>query len=405
MDHPLDDCLRSVLAVPDDDTPRLAYADCLADLPDVYKPCQWCDGTGVSLGAGRGDPPCDVCKGSRDVNTTENELVATFIRQSVELARLTEPPLHGVDDGDSEPLPPTCVECLKAAVSALPPGGSDRDWLTNPLVYCRYHQLALDVSRLVGTAGAKVIRGLPSPGPEVAWAYGLADRDYAPPAAAHQPTARISRGFVSEVHLTAQQYRTLAPGIFGAAPVTRVVFSDRRPMENRGSSNADSPGWDVVYYHWISDREQGVMNFASSLRHRSALPEAVYHELRALGYATGSTRGSIYSTITSEPMAMECASRAAVVAGRKAAAGRCRWVPCKRCGGAGCNDTDRHRAGMDVGQYLAEQLDEYGRLSTTNPGHKNMAEKPAAACDGSGQLELPGLEPYTFPQDLNDCRY
>src|SRR5687768_9103939 len=71
---------NAIAATPDDDTPRLAYADWLDDQP-AYKTCGACEGKGTYLGASpdRGNPTCSHCNGDGRVQTSDAAR-AQFIR-------------------------------------------------------------------------------------------------------------------------------------------------------------------------------------------------------------------------------------------------------------------------------------------------------------------------------------
>ena len=73
-----DALLRAVLENPDDDLPRLVFADFLDEQARSPRPCEECDGTGRRFGVKRHEPPnCPHCDAGtvRDTNAARAELI------------------------------------------------------------------------------------------------------------------------------------------------------------------------------------------------------------------------------------------------------------------------------------------------------------------------------------------
>ena len=86
----LDALLRAVITNPDDDTPRLLYADALDELPTARVKCHVCGGTpGPYRYDVRRDKllPCGVCDGTGEVVDTFPAERAEFVRVQVELGQ------------------------------------------------------------------------------------------------------------------------------------------------------------------------------------------------------------------------------------------------------------------------------------------------------------------------------
>lgn len=83
-DH--DAMLAAVAAAPDEDTPRLVYADWLDDHADTV-PCPACKGRGHDDTPWPMSNGCDTCRGSGSVSDGRRER-AEFVRVQVEIARM-----------------------------------------------------------------------------------------------------------------------------------------------------------------------------------------------------------------------------------------------------------------------------------------------------------------------------
>lgn len=83
-----DALLAAINANPEEDTPRLMYADWLDGQPGDYPECWWCDGKGVLPGTAgdKHNPTCDTCGGSGRVFDRWRAAWAEFIRVQCELA-------------------------------------------------------------------------------------------------------------------------------------------------------------------------------------------------------------------------------------------------------------------------------------------------------------------------------
>lgn len=89
----LNSLLRAVITNPDEDTPRLMYADALDELPTVSEICSWCEGSGEDGpdvfvdGELQKAVVCRKCKGTKFITDTTNQDRAEFIRLQVEIAK------------------------------------------------------------------------------------------------------------------------------------------------------------------------------------------------------------------------------------------------------------------------------------------------------------------------------
>lgn len=80
--------LLAIVEQPNDDTPRLIFADWLDEQPTVYDPCPNCGGgrPGEWVYALESKRRCTKCKGNGTVSDTSDRERAAFIRYQIELA-------------------------------------------------------------------------------------------------------------------------------------------------------------------------------------------------------------------------------------------------------------------------------------------------------------------------------
>jgi uncharacterized protein (TIGR02996 family) len=190
------DLLREILACPDDDAPRLAYADRLDELAGRVE-CGRCqrDEPGWRLGIG-GEPPrvqCHVCQGTGSVSDGSAERAA-FIRCQIELATMhctrylhTEPCRH------------------------LGPGGAG-----GPFELCE--SLLRRERELLESATGRGYH---------CWEWmGQAVKDHVVPDGAYwRDHVVFRRGFVAAITCTAADFIAHAGGIFAAQPVREVTLT------------------------------------------------------------------------------------------------------------------------------------------------------------------------------------
>jgi uncharacterized protein (TIGR02996 family) len=191
------DLLREILACPDDDAPRLAYADRLDELAGRVE-CGRCqrDEPGWRLGIG-GEPPrvqCHVCQGTGSVSDGSAERAA-FIRCQIELATM-----H-------------CTRHLHSSPCRhLGPGGAG-----GPLELCE--SLRRRERVLLESATGRGYH---------CWEWmGQAVKDHVVPDGAYwRDHVVFRRGFVHAITCTAADFLAHAAAIFAAQPVQSVELSD-----------------------------------------------------------------------------------------------------------------------------------------------------------------------------------
>lgn len=177
-----DALLRAILAHPEEDTPRLVYADWLDEQPTLNGSCPKCKGDGIVRGL-REKPhapdfgwwECQPCRGRGSISDTSDrdraELIRYQIATGVELTATGGPCAWSIK-GTSRELPLSCWRAANA-------------FLSEPLPM-RF---------------------------------------------------TISRGFVSHIELPAADFLDHAADVFAAHPVTAVRLSDRIPHVYEGIFN------------------------------------------------------------------------------------------------------------------------------------------------------------------------
>lgn len=144
-----DECvmLNAVLTFPEEDVPRLQFADWLDEQEPVRAQCPTCDGGMEALaesvyGYSRAKESCDRCDGLGTILDTSRAVRAQFIRESIELERMPEYPIvtprwiyssqitgEGMGDvriratlepKDAEIVRRTCICALKMPVNLQP---------------------------------------------------------------------------------------------------------------------------------------------------------------------------------------------------------------------------------------------------------------------------------------------
>lgn len=175
--------LRAVLDEPSEDAPRLIYADWLEEHARTWL-CNFCDGTGHSLGAGpdRGNPECGRCVKGRASDGNADR--AEFIRCQV--LSCGAPQRRNLDYREWERLDRRGRQLLLE---------NWREW----------------TPRLSPDSTFEVIL---SP----RWEYG------------GTPAVEFSRGFVEEIRSPLSTLLERGPQILLSQPVTRMVATDREPL-------------------------------------------------------------------------------------------------------------------------------------------------------------------------------
>jgi uncharacterized protein (TIGR02996 family) len=241
--------LRAICAEPDEDTPRLAYADWLDENAGMVE-CRECRGEGriiVEMRAKRGPFPepekqyifempdnvgmdCPTCSGTGRVSNGYAER-AEFIRVQCELARL-------MPSGK-------CPQCNNY-------GG--------PCDYCEGKPD--DLRRREGELwNASRLNGAPHP-----WFGKMGFRHYANwwttydkpemtiplgGIGGDRATFNITRGFVSSITLPCAVFMRHARPIFESQPVTRVVVT---PSEQVVRESVLGHGWIIMWSPWTGDQ-------------------------------------------------------------------------------------------------------------------------------------------------------
>lgn len=107
--------LRAIITTPDDDTARLAYADCLDELPTRTVTCTHCEPEDDDVEPHPSDIACPKCGGTKVVADTANRDRAEFIRVQVELSRLPKCEFANEDtprcDQTTRPYSISCKAC------------------------------------------------------------------------------------------------------------------------------------------------------------------------------------------------------------------------------------------------------------------------------------------------------
>jgi len=194
-----DALLRAILAQPEEDTPRLAFADWLEEQGSDWVKCERCGGSGKSNGLrlkrnGNWSGACQNCggRGEVDLNAHCGER-AELIRVGCELARNAFKCYH------SPTSPEDCGRCvLRKREAELIELGRGCGWFGVGLGTAALY----NDSRLIWGTTGEMVEG------------------------------RIARGFVDEVRLTTDLYLRHRAAIWSRQPVTRCVLSDKRPWAN-----------------------------------------------------------------------------------------------------------------------------------------------------------------------------
>lgn len=210
--------IRAICAEPDEDTPRLAFADWLDEFgADVT--CPHCRGEWV----GRGRAKCPACRGAGLVPDGDRELAA-FIRRGVALcAPECLAPGH---DGDRAWAG---WDGVIDAINQYPPRDPDHC----PL--CRAFRDQRNAQDTLGRRVAQEIAG---------WARLPADWSGRPDAGGQYLGVRFRGGFVREVSMPHAEFLAdhFARRLFSSHPVARVRLSGCRPARWIGSNTRGIEG-------------------------------------------------------------------------------------------------------------------------------------------------------------------
>lgn len=218
--------LNRIIASPNDDMPRLAYADILQDLPDPTE-CTDCDGNGKRVFAdASGDmdyEPCKTCSGYGRVirgYTRRSE----FIRVQCEIAELQR----------------RNDEMSKAGISHF---DRDRVQLERDLRRLEKRELELWNGDFHGSPW-NVQSQIHTELLHKIWVtIPQRKRDNIPPV--DLPYGTVERGFIREFHCKMDQWLKNGRSIYADHPVQRVVITDKDPLYDSDPMPA---------YHWGASR-------------------------------------------------------------------------------------------------------------------------------------------------------
>jgi uncharacterized protein (TIGR02996 family) len=196
--------LRTVCEYPDDDTPRLVYADWLEEQAGTV-PCKRCDSSSGVIWAS--DPhdgekypvlkewECPRCRGAGRISDGRAER-AKFIRVQCELE-----PVRSHGHGTEKPHRGACVIC--SLVAHLERRERELihahvEWADDVWPVPNHHWYPIEVGFLSADAGAEL---------------------------------QFRRGFVEEVTCTTQDWKDHGPTIVACQPVREAALSDKQPQE------------------------------------------------------------------------------------------------------------------------------------------------------------------------------
>ncbi len=265
------DLLAAIVAAPDDDTPRLAYADALDEREPVRVACPECKGRG------KVDPPCDTCDGNGRVADPDSKY-SDGTMDCPDCDTETCPRCDGtgsvLDTGNADRAELIRAQVRAAAIFAslpsLPDPWTQDDQIRHDIAEC-CNQRANDLL----AANPKWSR-LECPACEE-----HTTRDGCPCGGSHdlfmpfgdgarRRTLTFARGFLDSVTCTLAE--AFAPdgtptpwarAVAGAVPtLTRLVISDREPTQNARS----------LAFMWVRDS-----GWPADLR--DELPSAVFDAL------------------------------------------------------------------------------------------------------------------------------
>lgn len=236
----LDLLMRAIVAAPDDDTVRLAYADELGAQDTVRVKCRNCGPVRALMPGFDVEMACAVCDGTGEVVCTANRDRAEFVRVQVELER--HPHGHHVrtkcyDARDGMDVNWTHAFRLHVRESALL--AANPAWRPEcPQCFSIGHKRARQVNTRCGScggAGYMRLAGIPSATPPSPDGFEVTMDDPPPPV----PTCAFRRGFAEAVTVP-----TLATCFHGGVltrwardvfsgsrfeTVEQIVVSDREP--------------------------------------------------------------------------------------------------------------------------------------------------------------------------------
>lgn len=360
-----DSFIATILAAPDDDLPRLVYADWLDEHGEPERACDECDGTGRRFGVRRHEPPnCPHCKlGVVPGNGCTER--AEFIRVQCELAQLPAcltPSVGLTRAGKGLPCRecrprnkpgclPWCEVCerwnaLRRRERELFAFNNIQQWFRDPGPVFDQHRLSRyqldalqDAAMATGISVALFSRGFASHvTADLATLFG-------------GPCRRCPEGTIWPATSCSEckgnrNYRNpgIAPQLFGSQPVTGVTLVGKEPQELGGE------------WLWFRD-------VASSY----GIPEEIWVHFgpefvpRTVYRLHADTRDAAFSAL----------SAAATNLGRSLAAGRWHDAECGRCGGT------EKVFGMDE-----------DREGTPRPRYSDCPD-----CQGTGRVRRPGLLP------------
>lgn len=212
--------LRTVCEYPDDDTPRLVYADWLEEQAGTV-PCKRCDSSSGVIWAS--DPhdgekypvlkewECPRCRGTGRVPDGQAER-AEFIRVQCELE-----PVRSHGHGTEKPHRGGCVTC--SLVAHLERRERELihahvEWADDAWPVPNHHWHPIEVGFLSADAGAEL---------------------------------QFRRGFIKAVTCTAQDWKDHGPAVVACQPVTRVTLSDKRPQDHHNNEDALPEGWPYMH--------------------------------------------------------------------------------------------------------------------------------------------------------------
>lgn len=277
--------LRAICERPDDDAPRLVFADWLEENGGTVE-CDWCRGTGedrppepVVVGNVRyvyTGPlgPCPKCRGARTLPDGSRER-AEFVRLQIELARLEAKRADLFnDDRDwkectevSANWCPNCGDCTCPA----PEDAKDDPGCPLHSPNGTHGQLSelcdriIDARRRVEELWYAPAKGFDPPIQDWDWTIGK------PVDGSVRPCGVVRRGFVESVALSAADWLTHADALIAQHPVTEVRLTSELDWHSPSASGAltlEAVGTPIqrrckvaVEYGWIGEPVRRVVEY------------------------------------------------------------------------------------------------------------------------------------------------
>jgi len=267
-----DALLRAILEAPRDDAPRLVMADWLQEHAREVE-CERCEGGTLSVWEEHSHQFCPKCSCSGRVSNGLAER-AEFIRVGVELARTPDHEYGMITYEDSVYGGTVTQSNVKYADRRLELEARSRGLLDT-------HGERWTMDDLKKPCGYRN---------DDSFEVRL-DRESGP------SWVEYSRGYISAITLSADDFERHAEAIFRRVPVERVTLSDKRPYWNGGG------------YCWY-DHERG--NHSQSVPATANIPRDLFNGLSRVKYQLNR-----WESFASEPVAHAALSAALVKVGRQ----------------------------------------------------------------------------------------